>query len=123
MGRKRQADPTKRAAITQAGHVELFPRKPSTAFAEALDKLALTKRTAAELFNGLVTLSQLRDWRRGRSKPPAWVVDRLRETVNARCAALQDPINRIAISPGMGWNKHATRGIGEWRAKRNLEKP
>lgn len=29
---------------------------------------------------------------------------------------------RAAIGPGLGWNKNATRGLGEWRARKNLER-
>lgn len=53
---------------------------------------------------------------------PAWAVDMLQAAIERKREHLARVGSELAPGPGMGWNKNATRGLGEWRAKRNLEK-
>lgn len=124
MGRKRKADRTARAAIAQIGHAELFPEKPATPCARALALLGIREigQPAIALFDGRATYWQIKDWKLGRRGMPPWAVELLRDRLAALGATFKAAQADLQPGPGMGWNKNATRGLGEWRAKKNLEK-
>lgn len=120
---KRLADRTTTHGSAPLGHVELFPAKPATPCAKALELLGITTRAeAVQLFKGRAAMWQVRDWRLGRRGMPTWAVEILRAELNARRAMFDALAESVLPGPGLGWNKNATRGLGEWRAKKNVEK-
>jgi hypothetical protein len=78
-----------------------------------------SKSKSLAAFDGRASIWQVVDWRLGRRGMPPWAVETLRQKLEQ--AKQPFDIVGAALQPGRGpsWNKNATRGLGEWRARKN----
>ena len=115
------------AGAVRIDHVEMLAANDSTySFRDILEWLLpppIAGRDLVELFDRRATFAAIKSWRFGQCAPPQWAIEILDRKLAARIAAIEARRQALphCAGPGSGWNKNATRGLGEWRAKKNLQ--
>ena len=128
MGTRRQGSRASDAAGARVDHRELFagsvvPSKIPLPVAGLINFLAPRSRAdLLAIFDNKATAGAVRKWF-ARKRLPDWAAAALSAKVNAKMRLELErnlaELNRY-VGPGQGWNKNATRGLGEWRARKNL---
>ena len=110
------------AAGARVEYRELLAERPPTPCERALKLLGVSGSgvEAQAVFNGRATRWQITEWRLGRNGMPEWAVDILRLKLAQAGELYRYAQEDLVPGPGLGWNKNATRGLGEWRARKNL---